>query len=374
MGWYKYNQIIVYLLLIKNVKMKKTLVYLIAVLTLLFGGTVLAQEISDSGSSDPGNPNASDLWDLKVRFCDWTGSLDKASSLFINTKAGKEEEICVYVQNTWPTPMKIGLNFVDWAYTQWWDPKKACLPEWSKDKFGQFVTMWKKEFDIESNGAFETRVKLKFPVGYAGLVNWCVTTRIIKDDEGSGTVKVIARRANFIDVFVDWEFKVDMSYIPFDDGQGTRKNISNSDLIWFYQRINDKRYTTRFSLKNNWNMPIVSTSNVKAKIFWVINKEWNNVISKISAGGTTYIDIDMPVYLKWLWWLTKVSIDSTYTADIDESMPNYKELAGKSYNLNSWASAFIMPRWFIIFVGLILLIIIASSRKSRKQYKSKSNK
>lgn len=353
--------------------MKKIAVYLFAMFTLLIGGTVLAQSAGDSWSSDPGNPNASDLWDLKIRFCDGTWSLDEATSLFINTEAGKEEEICVYVQNTWPTPMTIAINFVDGAYTQWSNPKKACQPEDQKTMFGQYVTMTNNEFEIYPNNAFETRVKLKFPSGFAGLVNWCVTTRIVKNNTDDSVVKVISRRANFIDAFVNWEFKIDMSYLPFSENSGTYKNISSNNLIGFYQRVADDNYTTRFTLRNNGNVPIVSTSDVQAKIFWFINKEWNDITSKISSNGTTYIDIDMPFYLKWLWWLTKISISSNYTADVDQTMPNYDELTSQDYDINTSATAFIMPWWLVILVGLILLIIVTSSRKTSRASNRKNH-
>lgn len=349
--------------------MKKILVYLFATLSLLIGGTVLAQSAGDSGSSDPGNPNASDLWDLKIRFCDGTGSLEDATSLFINTQWGKEEEICIYVQNTWPTPMKVAINFVDGWYTQGSNPKKACQPEETKGMFGQYVTSTNNEFEIYPNGAFETRVKLQFPVGYAGLVNWCVTTRIVKDGGTESAVKVIARRANFIDVFVDGEFKVNMSYEPFSENSGTYKNISNNELIGLYQRINDDRYTTRFTLKNNGNVPVISTSDIKATIFWFITKEWNDVTSKISSSGSTYIDVDMPSYLKWLWWLTKVSIKSNYTADVDQSMPNYEELTSENYDIQTSATAFITPWWLMILIAFILLIILVSRRWNKKDRK-----
>lgn len=350
-------------------KMKKLLLYLFVAISLITGISVLAQSWtlapSDSWSSDPSNPNASDLWDLKIRFCnDGSGDLADAKDLFLTAKPWEEKEICVYVQNTGPTPMKVGINFVDGGYTQSGDPKKACQPEDQKELFGKYVMIPNDKFQLSSNEAFQTRVKIKFPIWYAGMSNGCLTTRILKDDENAGAVKVIARRANFIDMYVDWEIKVNMDYIPFS-GWSTFKNISNTDLVTLYKRVLDGKYSMRVGIKNNWNVPVLATWNVKAIIFWLIQKERHNIPSKISPQGTTYIDIDMPSYMKWFGGLTKITVNHTYQGNVPENLPSYDSVTSKTYDIQTTASAFMMPRWLVAIAVIVLLLVVKPRRKSK---------
>ncbi len=92
-------------------------------------------------------------------------------------------------------------------------------------------------------------------------------------------------------------------------------------------------------------------------------------MSKITASGYTYVDIEMPFYLRWIGGPLTFDLNNDYKAAIDAQMPNYATIIAQDYNINLQAHAFLMPWWLLIFLGLIILIIL-----KKKYSKSKSPK
>lgn len=357
------SQYITLLLLYYQVSMKKTYLFVIAFLTFILSGFTFAQNVSTP------EPEVSNLWDVKVRFCNDPTDPAGTRTLTLQAKPGEVKTVCVLLQNDGPTPLKIGINFVDGAFTQGvGDSKKACKPENEKDMFGQYVTIPNTDFELQPNQALTTKVQLRFPQGYAGLANGCLTTHILEENAQEGMVQVLSRRANFIDVYVDGKVRINMEYGAFSGGT-TYKNISDTNLLTLYKRVNDGKYNVRYMLQNNGNLPVSSTWSVKLKIFWIFEKEWKDIVSKITASGYTYVDIEMPFYLRWIGGPLTFDLNNDYKAAIDAQMPNYATIIAQDYNINLQAHAFLMPWWLLIFLGLIILIIL-----KKKYSKSKSPK
>lgn len=348
--------------------MKKVQLLVFTLLSFLFGGILFAQQ---SNVSTP-LPEVSDLGDVKIRFCNDPTEQGGTRTLTLQTKTSVDNEICVIIQNTGPTPLKIGINFVDGWYTQGSDvPKKACQTEEMKERFGQFVTAPSTWFSLEPDQAISTKVKLRFPEGYAGVVNGCITSHIIEEKKNQWMITVLSRRANFIDVYVDGLIKLWMSYGSFSGGS-IFKNISNTDLLTLYERQDDFKYAVRYMLVNTGNVPVITTGNAKLQLFWFFEKKWNNIQSKINSSGFTYVDIEMPFYFKYIGGPIKFNLDNSYRADVPAEMPNYEKIVAPEYTISLTANAFLMPWWLVIILALIILIIIIRKiRKSNKSIKPK---
>lgn len=165
-----------------------------------------------------------------MRFCNdgeqewWT------KSLLLSTVPNKQEQICLYLANKSDTDITISIDFVDGTRTAW-DDRKACKPAGEEKNFWQFVSTSAKEFTIPAQDVLKHIAFVEYPTDYAGMSYGCVTAQIAHQEKDTSMVSIVQRRANFVDVFVQWDIQVWLTTIK------TKKNNQDSQWVIFLDTI-----------------------------------------------------------------------------------------------------------------------------------------
>jgi hypothetical protein len=73
-----------------------------------------------------------------------------SKSAVLEVEPEEELDICVFILNSGPTSATVGLNFVDGTFTADVDQKKACEPESSQSRFGQYITDYPTTIEIDA--------------------------------------------------------------------------------------------------------------------------------------------------------------------------------------------------------------------------------
>lgn len=319
------------------------------------------------------NPE-SNLWDVTLRFCNdktiewWTKTLE------LSTKPWEITDICVLLNNTWPTPVRLWLNFVDGSTTADKDAKKACQPEDTKTYFWQYVTYDSTWFYLEPWKTLQTIAKVQFSSGYAWMAYGCATFQILDSQpENSWMFKVISRRANFIDIYVDGTLNVWLWFTW--DNNPSIKNISDDQNIVIYNNLPRKTISTKVIAQNTGNVWL--SGSIQASYAYLRFLKWSlwSGTFKILPNLSMPYEFDLPRYVQYIGWPISVQYDLDY---IPEIIWTDSQNIVKEYNASISANTFLIPWLLIAIIVLIIIYIIyhkhKKSKKSSNTHKNHKNK
>lgn len=320
----------------------------------------------------------SNLGDLTLRFCNDKTIVWWTKALQMTAKPLEEKEICILLNNDWPTPLKIWLNFVDGSSTSDADAKKACQPEDTKTYFGQYIAAEDTWFLVNPHQTIQTIVKAKFPEWYAGMAYGCTTFQVLDSQAQawSGMFKIVSRRANFLDIYVDGKINIWTDFTGEDNPSIV--NISNNKNIIIYDNIVKKSIVSKINLYNSGNVWVTGNINVSYKYLWLFEGKFETQKFRLMPKLTMPYEFDTPSleinipwirnakinYMKYIWWPLSIKYDIEYNPEI--FWPDTQSVL-KDYQLTWEASAFVIPRRLIVLIILIFIRIIYKNRKNKSQ-------
>ena len=350
------------------------------------------------------------LGDLLIRFCNDVGTgwdTSKATkSLQLETNTEEMQDICIYVQNSWPTDVKVKLNFVDGTITADESQKKACQPEETQENFWQYVIFAENEkvFDVPAGSRVERHAQIQFPAWYAGMSYGCATLQIEGESlkKTDGMFNILSRRGNFIDVLVHGEIQAQMDILDQDDLLFPNKGNNNQFTV--YQDPDTGKYLAKIVLANKGNVaqqveitPRVQTwfgsliGSMKEKKEIVQDEEGKDQINTVSYFAWTKEGeqgkaltrkvlpnnkVAILIPLEWVipFWQGNIqlSADVKTTPIIDFWTEQQKKDASTPQTYHLDTSFLLIPWNIIIGIILILLLWIFITQKKKKEEEKKN--
>ena len=184
----------------------------------------------------------SSVWDVTVEFCN---DDTNAKKLNLVMEGGIEGDICMDFTNYSSEDVVVKYGFVDGVMTAGEDPRPACKNEWEWDAFGQYVSQDTDTITILAWQTVRQKAKIKYPAGFSGMVNGCLTYYIAQDQSNlwdeNNMFSVLVRRAKFINVLVGGELKRNVQF-------------SNSDAVSYYYDSQTDEFVINISLTNSGNV------------------------------------------------------------------------------------------------------------------------
>lgn len=243
-----------------------------------FVATLLFTPFATTAQTDQ---SVSNLWDVVIRFCNEnaTGEPGMMKKIFLEAETGEPEEICMYINNEWPTDVDVLLNFVDGTITADGNENKACQPEWTKTNFWQYVSFNTGAISVPAWTTVETRAQALFPEGYAGMSYGCVTMQIAwEETTDTGMFEVLSRRGYFVDFLVDGDLNVWLTLMPQTDFPFD--NMIEDDLFTIYQK-NDGSFHARLLVENPGNVAQRVEVIPQLQAIWQATQFWKNITNQV---------------------------------------------------------------------------------------------
>lgn len=344
----------------------------------------------------------SNLGDIIIKFCDDASIVWWSKSSILNTKPQEPTDICMLLQNDWPTDATISINFVDGTITADQDQKKACEPETSNTNFGQYITGYSTIITIPAGTTLQTGASATFPAWYAGTAYWCVTFQVIDNNtnptDPNQMFKILSRRASFIDINVMGDYVIDLqaqdattqgSMTTFNS---TKISVVDSLLIsWqnFSEAINQKNLlllklgkplTIRSNLMNNGNIWLnVNIESQYRAWFGLIHANLWTQEQKFVPKQAKAIEFSTNDLAWWLGGPATITQTITYTPIIIGSGGNIDPILLQPQTMILVTSGLVIARygwWLIIIIIMWWWIshkISSYKRRKHKQKKDKTN-
>lgn len=353
--------------------MKKLLLsFFISILSLWYISTY-AQNTTDAETTD--------IREVKVRYCNDPLNTD-AKSLFIDAKIDEKSVICIDFINTANKTANIGINFVDWAITDDSDQKKACLAEWEKSNFWQYVSNYPTTLDIAPNSAKRVFVDLLYSWWFAWTSYGCLTYHAL-EQTGSQDVNwtmfnVFSRVGSFIDAFVVWDFKIKLETTPITSD--FYSNISSNPNFIIYREGSWKEwfwkksfwtYKTKVDIVNTGNIAVTGNISLNIntwKIFWTSTSINDQIFLPKQVRS---FEKEIPWYIaRWIGGFVDVSAHVEYEPIYLGTYAN--EAKKESFTLTDNTNVFFLP-WIIILIVIIIGLKIAHYNSNKKTVKSNTS-
>lgn len=309
------------------------------------------------------------LGDLLIRFCNDETQAEQwwTKDLFLETAPNQEEDICIFLVNGGNTDVTVKVNFVDGTITNDAEQKKACQPEWSKEQFGQYVTIEDTEFFLAANSTVETHAKLTMPQDAAGMVYGCMTLQIAGEwAESDEMIQVISRRANFIDVAVKGEVRPSLQIVNQSLPMGWI--LHNQDpRQYIISKPNTDELFQKIVVENDGN--IAQYVSVQSVHKWIGKLQTEETVSKKILPQQT-VDFLLPITSMPFWkWPGEFSTTVTYAPSVEDTFLPISDAQKKEQTVVLTTKAFFFPRtmvfvalWVLFF--LLLLPVLKPKKKS----------
>lgn len=309
--------------------MKKTLYFLLLSISLWLFNSV----------------NASTIWEVSVDFCN-SESMTKSLGMVLDS--GKEGEICIEFSNYSEDDVNVSYGFVDWVLTADNYKSKACKNEGDKNYFWQYVTQDVDQINIPSMTKVRQKAYVKFPWGFTGMVNGCLTYFISNQSEtmnvDSAMFDVLVRKASFIDILVGWEMHRNL------------KLSQNGQSIKTYYNKSKNILTLEIMFENAGNV------NESVIVDWILsNMFWYNLVFsgeniKVSSDDSAFLKIEFKD-IPWYKWPFDISLNMTSNPDFDFDSSSLPEEIKKPITIQAKANTFIFP-WIFVYILWWLIILI----------------
>jgi hypothetical protein len=317
------------------------------------------------------DPTVSNLGDLLIRFCNDPEVAKEwwSKDLQFSTVPEKEEEICLYLVNGWPTDVDVVLWFVDGTITNDADQKKACQPEAIINQFWQYVKPEKTLFSIPANTTIETRAKITFPQDTAWMVYGCATLQLSGGTTNDWSIQVVSRRANFIDISVQWKVRPSLQILSQETP--IWRMLHNKDpRFYIFSNVKTKELFGKIIVKNDGNVAQYVSMQPTTKRRWKTT-DFETISKKILPQQENEFLIPITDKPRWEWGLT-IDASITYSPVVEE----WIELDIEWVDMNEQkivvsANTLFMP-WKLIFWFLwILFIWLLFTGKKKKHHNNK---
>ena len=323
-----------------------------------------------------------DLRDLRIRFCNDASVLEWTKTLSLETDPEQEQDICLYIINSFDQEMNIGVNFVDGIITNDDSWKQACKNEDQKEIFWQHVTFESDlRMTIPGQSVIEKHATVSLPDGYSGKIYGCVTARIYDDteQESEGVFAVINRLWYPLEILVNGDIVLDM--IQQDYTIETPELAISQEIIYLDSHIALIKNTTTgdvsliSTIHNQWNIPQLVT--YQWMISYIPFYTWGatDVIEKqdrtLLPGESLTISVPLQ-NVPWYLGQIKPDFNLSYTPQFNfESDAINDEISqptivsfDQSFVLIPWRLLIMIGWWLLLFI--VLWILIASKRKQNK--------
>jgi len=266
---------------------------------------------------------------LKTELFFWDWSNETLSLYITGATPGHSYNFDVKIKNVSDSNVFVHMWFVDGAVTNDSYHSKACLHEWYWDKVGQYIS-GPNDFGVSAKSYVIKTYTLSLPSNYSfsGEINACVTHYPALGND-SGIFSMSARRANFLDIYVN------------------PSNVSSWDTTLPYiQSISP----------NNWQSSISTNSNIV--IIFSESMNHSSVESSIILNPTVGI-----LWFNWLWNTLTITHSNLFVNSTSYNFRIWtwaKDLAGNSissvYSINftTEASAWWWGGWWGWWWGFII--------------------
>jgi hypothetical protein len=195
--------------------------------------------------------SAASVGDISLSFC--TTWSDGRSLNFV-LKAGDPYPFCVRFTNASQEEVPIEISFVNGEVTSDESKKKACSTQW--DRFSPYVTFPSRKILLGAWSWIVLSWIISYPLWYFGPIHGCLAYTIPKKtpyiQQDSSFLDIIVRKVNFIDWYVVWTFKRDITFLPSNIVYYEDK-LDNSfvvSLIFDNKGIIPELFRFRWSLSN----------------------------------------------------------------------------------------------------------------------------
>lgn len=326
--------------------------HIIILIITLFSASLISPVFAQSDKT-------TDIQAIKARYCNDPNN-PQTKSLFIDTETWKPETICIDFINSANQEAIIWINFVDGTITDSSSQSKACLAEWQKENFWQYVSNYPTSVRIPANSTERVTADLLFSGWYAGASYGCLTFFALDEHQDSSwsALTVLARVWSFIDAFVKWDFKFMLLSSLVNPER--YNNITNNPNFIIY-RMEDRfsqfftkdfwTYKTKRNVTNNWNIGVNSDLTLTVRSWFIFSKRKTINNQSIYPGQTRTFEYKLPWYMVWLSaWPVRIKWDIEYQwIYLWEAANSAPE---QVYSLADKTWHFFIPR--VLFILLIL--------------------
>lgn len=309
------------------------------------------------------------IGNVVIRFCNDDTIAWGTKSLLLSTTPWQQEDICLYLANKSQQDLNVSIDFVDGTRTLG-DNRKACKQAGDDKNFGQFVTSEKKTFTIPAQDVVQHTISVEYPESFAGMSHGCITAQLTQEEEQSSMVSIVQRRANFIDIFVQWDITLWLitkqaeqengQWIIFlDTIKGTKYHTSAQKTETYAHLAiggNNRKNTRQstLSLQNIWSIAQHIESRTHFTPLWW-DKQTHTNERTLLPGEDMIIkhDLDIPRYQTF--GILETEIDHKAQFDFDSDM--ITEDMNQAHTMTISRHVIILP--YKILLWLLLLVIIA---------------
>lgn len=336
--------------------MKKTIIWLCIVLWTSYGiinanNMMLELPIVDT------NIEAS-IWDIELEFCNKENTAKHKYNLELSAQPNEKKDICMNLKNKTKKDVLIDLEFVDWAFTNDKEAKKACKNKADREMFGRHVEWWNEKVLVKANSQVILNKSITLDESHIWLNNGCVTYSIADTKpltEWGMAYRVIIRKASFIDVKVEWEIRPSLHFIT----QWWWNNLKQSELIIKEHTSYVDIYTT---IKNDWNIPMMISGTWKLTDIFGRSRDIGSGEIRLLPKETRELHFSVDKERRWyfnlLWmkdWISwyRTIYHATLSLHSQAITAHQQEAAFKNINTLQ-ATAFLIP--WRLFVMIVLII------------------
>lgn len=328
----------------------------------------------------PDKSHAASIGEIGMSFCNNTGQDNK--TLTLSGEASQDIPLCISFSNNAPTDASITINFVDGTITNDGSKKKACLEEWTKTFFGQYVSGidTSHHYTIPARQSIQLTWIMDFPDRYAGDMIGCLTYALTDQQSNSWAINVFVRKANIITIALSGEIRRQIHFMAVSWSYYD-SNFSPDPQILLYHD-SEWKYVLSFSLFNSGN--VTESVNLQGKVsntWWrshdlsLENKEiapwmvssYSIILDLPRYGGSYTLSLSgqsMPIFL--LPNSSYSNID-TWNMSISRNITFSKPWNMRSDNANFIIIGLSSGTLFII----VLCFILIRRRKKKKIWQSK---
>lgn len=302
-----------------------------------------------------------DMNAITMSFCD--KGLDKLETLWtvVTVEPGKEQNICLYVQNAWDKKMEFEYGFTEWGSTPEWTHMCISAAD-NSNRFSMLIPYTKKRIvtiDPMSNKIIEENIII--PPGLSGLQLGCLVYKLVKPEWGNEgwMFQIVVQRSRKFDIYVWGETSVKSSVRLIATTGGTYSTNKNFKAVV----DKDNNMNVNMVLQNNGN--VWQNIEISGKIYnmlWFqkdfsekkILMPWNTTEINLNAGI-------LPIYK----WLFDVKIDIKHTPMFVFEIKNEK-LKEPGFVSETW-KIFVFSRTLVIIGAIIVIYILYKIFWHKKQ-------
>ena len=302
-----------------------------------------------------------DIRAVKARYCNDPNN-PQAKRLLLETEPETPETICIDFINSASTPATIGINFVDGTLTNDSSQNKACLAEWQKQNFWQYVSDYPDVVTIPAQSTERIQATLLYSGGYAGTSYGCLTFHALEEwaNWHQWGISVQARVGSFIDVFVDGDFVIKLASTLVNADLYHNITRNPNFIIYRVERKFSKIFSKDFwtykvkrNVTNQGNIGTRGDLRLSIRSWFVVSTHKVLPDQDILPGQTRTFEAKIPRYMVWLsaWPLRikgEISYDGIYLGSQADSIPT------ETLVLQDYTSHFFVPRVLLIVIAGVL--------------------